>query len=111
VDHGDLKATHVFLGSGPHPEPKLVDLEGVRFPRRLSDARRVQALAELNASLPDAVSAPLRTAAFRRYAARHPFRAGADATLREVVRRSLARRHRWSGADCEAAGPAHAGRS
>jgi 3-deoxy-D-manno-octulosonic acid kinase len=98
VDHGDLKCTNVHL-VGPDREPHLVDLEGVRF-RRVTEGARLEALAQLNASLPDSVSAPSRRRAFARYAARLPFARGRDAALREVVARSLARRHRWSGAGC-----------
>lgn len=101
VDHGDLKGTHVFLcGSGNRPVPRLIDLDGVRFPRRLPDARRERSLAELNASLPDALPATLRRRAFARYANALPFAEGSEAALRRVVRASLARSHRWSGADC-----------
>lgn len=101
VDHGDLKGTHVFLREDAGRwTPHLIDLEGVRFPRRLSDARRLRALAQLNASLPDALSAQLRREAFARYAAALPFADGSRAALDRVVRASLARRHRWSGADC-----------
>lgn len=106
VDHGDLKATHVFLARGAAgggdgaPRAVLVDLEHVRFPRRLAEARRLRALAELNASLPDAVPAAARRDAFCRYAARHPFAEGAAGAMRRVARESLARRHRWTGAGC-----------
>jgi tRNA A-37 threonylcarbamoyl transferase component Bud32 len=113
ADHGDLKASHVFVRAGPRrSEARLVDLEGVRFPRRLSDARRIQALAELNASLPDRFPADARRRAFALHAAALPFAAGRAAALRAIVERSLARRHRWTGAGCalaeapRAAGPA-----
>jgi Lipopolysaccharide kinase (Kdo/WaaP) family len=98
VDHGDLKCTNVHF-VGPEREPHLVDLESVRF-RRLPDGARLDALAQLNASLPDAVPAPARRRAFVRYALALPFARGREAALREVVARSLARRHRWTGADC-----------
>lgn len=101
VDHGDLKASHVFLDpEAAPPRAWLIDLEAVRFRRRLTPPRRLAALAELNASLPDSVPAALRRDAFARYAAIHRFPSGAAAALGEVVRRSLARRHRWTGADC-----------
>ncbi|MBS1107796.1 MAG: kdkA 1 [Deltaproteobacteria bacterium] len=104
VDHGDLKATHVLLRRAASGlEPHLIDLEGVRFRVRLGAARRLHALAELNASLPDAYPAPLRCRAFRRYAAALPFRGGWQPALARVVRASLARQHRWTGAGCEAA--------
>jgi tRNA A-37 threonylcarbamoyl transferase component Bud32 len=101
VDHGDLKATHVFLRDGPRGlEPLLVDLEGVRFPRRLPEARRLRALVELNASLPDVFPAQLRCAAFARYARAHPFAEGSERALRAVLAESLARRHRFQGKGC-----------
>jgi tRNA A-37 threonylcarbamoyl transferase component Bud32 len=101
VDHGDLKATNVFLRDGPHGlEPVLVDLEGVRFRRALGEARRVQALAELNASLPDVFPVELRRAAFARYARAHPFAEGSARALRRVVEASLARNHRFRGKGC-----------
>jgi len=101
VDHGDLKASHVFVAPGARgAEARLVDLEGVRFRRRLPEDRRLHALAELNASLPDRFPAAARRAAFARYAAALPFARGTRKALARVVRRSLERRHRWSGADC-----------
>jgi hypothetical protein len=104
VAHGDLKASHVLLerGSGG-VDGRLIDLEGVRFRRRLSDRARIRALAEINASLPDRIPADLRCRAFRRYAAALPFDCDADHALRRVVAISLARRHRWTGRDCEIA--------
>lgn len=101
VDHGDLKASHVYLRPGASGvEARVLDLDGVRFPRRLSDARRLRALAQLNASLPDRFPAEARRLAFRRYAAALPFRGGPDLALRRVVALSLARRHRWTGRGC-----------
>jgi tRNA A-37 threonylcarbamoyl transferase component Bud32 len=104
VIHGDLKASHVRLAkTGGGLEARLLDLEGVRFPRRLGDGQRIRALAELNASLADGLPDALRCRAFLRYAAALPFRRGRDAALRRVVAVSLARAHRWSGADCSVA--------
>lgn len=112
VDHGDLQITHLY-GSAPtcgearrHAvgAPRLIDLEGVRFLRRCSDAQRIRALAELNASLPDAMlSASMRRNGFDRYARQLPFEGDRAHALREVIRLSMARRHRWTGADCGAA--------
>jgi tRNA A-37 threonylcarbamoyl transferase component Bud32 len=107
VDHGDLKCTNVILEGAPPYTAKLLDLEGVRFRRRLGDEARIDALAQMNASLPDAVSAADRRRAFARYRSALPFAAG-RAALAEIVARSLRRRHRWSGAGCalaEAARP------
>jgi len=101
VDHGDLQASHIFGLEAP----RLIDLEGVRFRRRLADDARLRALAELNASLPDsALPASERCSLFRRYAAALPFRRSTDAALREVVRRSHARQHVWRGTGCSLPG-------
>ncbi|MEE9608317.1 MAG: lipopolysaccharide kinase InaA family protein [Myxococcota bacterium] len=105
VIHGDLKASHVFLGRrGAGLEARLVDLEGVRFPHRLGDAQRVRALAQLNASLPDRVPDAARRRAFDRYASLLPFRCGSEVALERVVELSLRRAHRWSGTRCRLAG-------
>jgi hypothetical protein len=100
IDHGDLQGTHVFLHRGEHGlEPRLIDLEAVRFRAALSDERRIQALAELNASLPDAFSNHLRCRSWRRYSRALPWRRGERRARDQVVRASLERRHRWSGPD------------
>jgi hypothetical protein len=105
VTHGDLKASHVLLErSDDGIEGRLIDLEGVRFRRRLSDRARIHALAEINASLPDRIPADLRCRAFRRYAAALPFDCDTNHALRRIVAISLARRHHWTGRDCEIAG-------
>jgi hypothetical protein len=104
ITHGDLKASHVLLERGPEGiEGRLIDLEGVRFRRRLGDRERIQALAELNASLPDRISADLRCRAFQRYASAVPFKGGATGALRRIVEISLERRHKWTGGDCRIA--------
>jgi len=74
IIHGDFQALHIYCVEGDSgPETALIDLEGVRFRRQLSEAQRIEALAELNASLPDALI-PLgdRLRGFERYAARLP---------------------------------------
>jgi hypothetical protein len=73
----------------------------VRFRRRLTDAQRIRALAQLNASLPDAFPARERRDAFARYARALPFATGARGALLAIVSQSLLRRHRWSGAGCD----------
>jgi len=98
IDHGDLKSTHIFLEEQDgRLVPRLIDLEGVRFPRRIGPKRRLRALAQLNASLPDAFPNPARCRAFARYVAEHPFPGGNRRALERLVAMSLARRHRWSG--------------
>lgn len=102
VEHGDLQAHHVFFERGPDGlRTRLIDLEGVRFPRRLRDRQRVKALAELNSSLhDDLVSASERRKAFRRYAAALPFLEGSDRALEQIVSASRMRAHLWTGRDC-----------
>jgi len=106
VSHRDLQADHVFLvPAGRGLEARLVDLDDVRFPRRLPDRRRRRALAQLAASLPDAVPDALRARAFAAYARALPFRGGREGrerALRRVVRESLRRRHRWTAPECGA---------
>lgn len=107
ADHGDLKASNVLLrATAGGFEPRLVDLEGVRFSRRVPDALRIRALAQLNASVGDALPPAPRRRFFARYAQALRFEAGADAARAATVRESLARRHRWSG--CAAAPSADA---
>jgi tRNA A-37 threonylcarbamoyl transferase component Bud32 len=110
IRHGDLKASHVYLApEGPRLETRLVDLEGVRFARRLPERARILELAQMNASLPDALPDAARCRAFARYRAALPFRAPAQACLRRVVEASLARAHRWSGRGCAIAGTSAGG--
>jgi len=104
VRHDDLKASHVLLRPAAWgPETRLIDLEGIRLDAALSDTERIRALAQLNASLPDAYPPTARCSAFTRYARALPFAAGAERALEHVVAQSLARRHRWTGAGCAAA--------
>jgi len=101
ADHGDLKASHVYLDDAASDlAPRVLDLEGVRFRRRVPDRRRLRALAQLNASLPDRFPDAARREAFGRYARSLPFRGGAARALRRVTALSRARRHRWTGVDC-----------
>jgi hypothetical protein len=111
VDHGDLKASHVLLRTaGGRFEPRLIDLEGVRFQRVLSARQRVRALAQLNASVGDGLDGAARCRFFARYAQALPFAAGSRAARRDTAQESLARRHRWSGRGCEDVRPALAER-
>jgi hypothetical protein len=106
VDHGDLKASHVWLDpTAPDLAPRLIDLEGVRFGRRVGARRRLRALAQLNASLPDRFSDDARREAFVRYARALPFPGGRERALRHIVDESLARHHRWRGCPETAAEP------
>lgn len=110
ASHGDLKASNVLLHVHDGcVEARLVDLEDVRFPGALSDAARVHALAQLCASVGDALDAPPRERFFARYARALPFAAGPADARGRVFRESLARGHRFTGAGC--AGPATPGAS
>jgi hypothetical protein len=112
ADHGDLKASHVFAGrEAGEWQVRLVDLEGVRFRRRLRDSRRILALAQLNASLPDALAAAERCRAFAGYARRLPFRRGAELALEGIVALSLERADCWTGAGCGVKRPDRAARA
>jgi len=98
IDHGDLQGTHVYVRRGPEGlEARLIDLEAARFRRPLPEARRIQALAELNASLPEDFGDDARLRAWRRYSRALPWAAAEPRARARVVRRSLARRHRWPG--------------
>ena len=98
IDHNDLKSTHIFLeAEDGRLVTRLIDLEGVRFPRRIAPKRRLLALAQLNASLPDSFPNDARCNAFTRYAAEHPFPDGNRRALERLVAMSIDRRHRWSG--------------
>ncbi len=102
VDHGDLKATN-WIHRQSDGRAVLVDLEGVRFPRRLTIPERLRGLAEWNASLPDRVRASTRRAALGRYLAETGLDLPTNVALQQVVELSLERQHRWTGADCACA--------
>jgi hypothetical protein len=101
IRHGDLKASHASRdGAAWRTRARLIDLEDVRFGGRLPDRARIRELAQLNASLADALAGALRCRAFERYRCALPFRAPAQVCLKRIVEESLARTHRWSGRDC-----------
>ncbi len=101
IDHGDVKATNFLLQPAEDAlEALILDLESLRIRGALSDERRIEALAQLNASLPDGISAAVRLAAFDTYRRATFWRGDRAAQLREVTRRSLAKRHRWTGQGC-----------
>jgi hypothetical protein len=94
VIHGDLRAQHVHLDT----RPRLIDLESVRFLGRLSDAQRIEDLAQLHASIADDLaSGRERRAAFDRYARALPFDAADADVLAQIERRSVARGHLYRG--------------
>lgn len=89
--------------SRPAPTLRPAELDGVSFPRRLAEARRIEDLAALNAALPETLSDGLRRAGFDRYALAVPFAQPPSSALRRVVERSRRRAERWSGTGCRAA--------
>jgi len=101
--HADFQAMHIYLAK--HADqivPTLIDLESVRFPRRLHDRQRVGMLAAINATLADDVlPATIRCDVLERYLLSLPFERGNAHAGREIVRRSLARKQVWRGTDCE----------
>jgi len=100
--HRDLKASNVLVvAAGGGMEALPIDLEDVRFPRWLSDAARLETLAQLNASVSDALPSEQRRAWLARYLRVLPFGRSAAAVRSEVVARSRARRHRWRGEACD----------
>ena len=106
--HTDLKASNLRLlppADGASPARLwLVDLEDLEGPVRIDDEARLAALAQLNASIPDAHLPPqARLAALECYVARLPFAQAAldlEGARREILRRSLARAHRFRGEGC-----------
>jgi tRNA A-37 threonylcarbamoyl transferase component Bud32 len=69
VEHRDLKGSNLLVRErGMELELFLVDLAEVRFSRRVSEAHRLEALAQLNASLPLAVGRTERLRCLARYA-------------------------------------------
>jgi hypothetical protein len=96
IRHADLKGSNILVREGPQGTRfVLLDLEDVDFPGSVSRRDRERALVQLNASLPNAVGRTMR--AFRAYARGGALgdRAAARASLRRIVRESLAKRHRW----------------
>ena len=64
--------------------------------------RRVKNLAQLNAALPDLVGCDWRERALDAYLEAAGGREARDPLRRDVIRASLARRHRWTGPAPEA---------
>jgi len=100
VDHGDVKAGNLLLCGTPGSYTVyILDLEGVRFRKKLPERKRIDALMQLNASLHEGFSVEQRCEEFWRYSARLPFADNAAALVR-VVEGSLAREHKWKGQGC-----------
>jgi tRNA A-37 threonylcarbamoyl transferase component Bud32 len=104
IEHLDLKAGNIRIDDR-NGEFRfwLIDLVDIRFRRRLSDAARRRALAQLNASIADdAFPLSARLAALDDYVERLPFRnVGKQESLESIARLSQARNHRWRGVGCQ----------
>ena len=103
IVHGDFQSIHVYLDEQTgEATPTLIDLEGVRFPQEISDGKRIEMLAALNASIADEViPAEERAEMFERHARALPYEQGNNRAARLIVRRSLARDQRWKGTNCD----------
>jgi serine/threonine protein kinase len=102
VEHRDLKGSNLLVRErGDGFEFFLVDLAEVRFPRRAREARRLEALAQLNASTPLVVGRGERLRFLARYAPLAP-RAERARLFRAVDRLTRARKCVWD--------PGYAGR-
>jgi tRNA A-37 threonylcarbamoyl transferase component Bud32 len=95
VSHGDLKGSNLLVRArGGAFEPYLVDLAEVRLRRAVPEAERIEALAQLSASTPLAVTRAERLRFLARYApgATRPERAR---WFRAIERRGRARGCVW----------------
>jgi tRNA A-37 threonylcarbamoyl transferase component Bud32 len=102
VEHRDLKGSNLLVRErGEGFEFFLVDLAEVRFSRRIREARRLEALAQLNASMPLSVRPSERLRFLARYAP-GASRAERARLFRAVERLTRARKCVWE--------PGYAGR-
>jgi tRNA A-37 threonylcarbamoyl transferase component Bud32 len=106
LSHRDLKASNIRMTIRESSiDFWLIDLEDLTGPTELSDDARLRALSQLNASLCDeAFGLDARRRALATYLARAPFKAnkaGAPVIVDQIVRQSLARKHRWQGIGCD----------
>lgn len=100
LGHRDAKGGNIRLewADGGTPRFWWVDLEDLVGPVRLSEAARLHALVQLNASLADEAFDPAtRRDALARYHARLPFTRPLERVAQEIHARSLARNHRYRG--------------
>ncbi len=112
IEHRDLKAGNVRISNGEEGwRFWLVDLEDLRFRRRPSSRARLRALVQLNASLADeAFPVEARLEALEAYLSRLPITGrNAHDLAPELVRRSVARGHRFRGEGCSGAASAGGG--
>jgi tRNA A-37 threonylcarbamoyl transferase component Bud32 len=103
LSHRDMKGSNLRLElAGDAIRFWLIDLEDLSSgPAELSQADRLHALSQLNASLSDeAFDLEVRREALARYCARFPFAAETSEIESEILRQSLARDHRWRAEGC-----------
>lgn len=108
VDHGDLKITNYVFSyeKGKATQAIPVDLDKMTFHRKVGYRRRIAGLAQLNASLPDLINNESRKKAFDKYCNILPFADDNASKVKrsareQVIRTSLEKRHRWTGAGCK----------
>jgi tRNA A-37 threonylcarbamoyl transferase component Bud32 len=93
VYHGDLKSTNVLVQDGTF---LFVDLDRVRFSEEVPDRDRVFNLAQLNASVTPPLTRADRLRFLRTYFGRcASLRRQERRWIREIMRISVARKHRW----------------
>lgn len=109
TSHQDFQTSHMYWideKDGPRigdTSPlALIDLEGVQFHEQLHDQHRISMLSELNATLSDDFLLPHpRRELLEQYLRALPFERGNERSVREIVRRSVARAQAWKGKDCD----------
>lgn len=101
--HRDLKASNVRLTvTAERIRFWVVDLEDLEELGTASEAERIGALAQLNASIPDGdMNGATRWEGLEAYAHRLPFDRPLSLIARDIAKRSLSRQHRWKGIDCD----------
>jgi tRNA A-37 threonylcarbamoyl transferase component Bud32 len=93
VFHGDLKATNVLVRDGDF---LFVDLDALRFRKEVPERERMLNLAQLNASLTPPLTRTDRLRFLRAYfGICASLRRDERRWIREVMRITVARRHRW----------------
>ncbi|HKS16966.1 MAG TPA: lipopolysaccharide kinase InaA family protein, partial [Planctomycetota bacterium] len=96
IHHGDLKANNVLVRPGP--QFFVIDLDRAEFFPEVPLERRLSDLAQLNAALAAPVTIGDRLAFYRVYAGRETdWNREWKPRIRELMRRSRARKHRWPG--------------
>ena len=94
VHHGDLKANNILVRPGP--EFFVIDLDRAEFSAEVPLEGRLSDLAQLNGALGAPVTVGDRLAFYRAYAGREAeWRREWKGRIREIMRRTRARKHRW----------------